>query len=256
MKAHKTSIIHKKAKIADSVEIGPYSIIKEHVQIGEGTKIGSHCLIEDFTTIGTNNTIFTGAVIGSIAQDLKFKGEKNFVVIGNNNIIREYVTINRATNLNSKTIVGNNILIMAYSHVAHDCVIRDGAILANAATLAGYVTVEEKAILGGLVGVHQFITIGKHSIIGGCSKVTQDVPPFCMLDGHPARFYGINKIGLKRAGVPDSKTKALEKAARIFFKTGVIRSKAVQEIKKSYGDDKFVKQFLDFIQKSKRGICR
>src|SRR3989338_1299548 len=160
MKIHPTAIVDKKAELADGVEVGPYCLIGPDVKVGSGTVIGAHAVIDGYTTIGKNNRIFTGAVIGSITQDLKYKGEKSYVRIGDNNIIREYVTVNMGTAKNSSTVVGNNVLLMAYSHVAHDCIIKDGAIIANCGTFAGYVTVEEKAVIGGLTGIHQFVRVG------------------------------------------------------------------------------------------------
>lgn len=159
MRIHKTAIIDKKAKLADDVEIGPYSVIGPNVNIGSGTRVGSHCVIEEYTTIGKNCRVFPGAVIGSIPQDLKFDGERTYVKIGDNNTIRECVTINRSTVRDSATEIGNNNLIMAYTHIAHECKIGNNVIMANAATLAGHVTIEDKVILGGMVGVHQFVHI-------------------------------------------------------------------------------------------------
>ncbi|HRZ67775.1 MAG TPA: acyl-ACP--UDP-N-acetylglucosamine O-acyltransferase, partial [Candidatus Omnitrophota bacterium] len=196
MKIHPTAIVDKKAELAGSVEVGPYAFIGPDVKIGDGTVVGAHAVIDGYTSIGRNNRIFTGAVIGSITQDLKFKGERSFVKIGDGNIIREYVTVNMGTDRDSSTVVGNNVLLMAYSHVAHDCIVKDGAILANCVALAGYVTIEEKAVIGGLSGVHQFVRIGRLAIIGGCSKATQDVVPFSNCDGHPLKIYGLNTVGL------------------------------------------------------------
>ena len=177
MLIHPTAIISPKAKLADQVSVGPYTIISDQVTIGAGTAIGAHCVIEGNTTIGKNCEIFTGSVIGSRPQDLKFKNEKVFLEIGNNNIIREYCTLNPATKEGAKTIVGNDNLLMAYSHVAHDCRVANGCVLANNSTLAGHVSIEDKAVIGGLVAIHQFVRIGMLAIIGGCSKVVQDIPP-------------------------------------------------------------------------------
>lgn len=256
MKIHPAAIVDKKAELADEVEVGPYSFIGPGVKIGGGTVIGAHAVIDGYTTIGKNNRIFTGAVIGSITQDLKFKGDRSYVRIGDNNIIREYVTINMGTDKESSTVVGNNVLLMAYCHVAHDCVIKDGAIIANCGTFAGYVTVEEKADIGGLTGVHQFVRIGKLAIIGGCSKVTQDVAPYSMSDGHPLKVYGLNTVGLERAKVPQESKNALKKAFKILFNSGLTVSHALGEIKSEVPKCPEVDYLIGFVAASERGISR
>ncbi|OGX32989.1 MAG: acyl-[acyl-carrier-protein]--UDP-N-acetylglucosamine O-acyltransferase [Omnitrophica WOR_2 bacterium RIFCSPLOWO2_12_FULL_51_24] len=256
MKIHPTAIVDKKAELADGVEVGPYCLIGPDVKVGSGTVIGAHAVIDGHTTIGKNNRIFTGAVIGSITQDLKFKGERSYVKIGDNNIIREYVTINMGTDKESSTVIGNKVLLMAYCHVAHDCVIKDGAIIANCGTLAGYVTVEEKADIGGLTGVHQFVRIGKLAIIGGCSKVTQDVVPFSMSDGHPLKIYGLNAVGLERAKVPQESRNALKKAFKILFNSGLTVSHALDEIKSEVRKCPEVDYLVEFTAASERGISR
>lgn len=256
MKIHPTAIVNKKAELADTVEVGPYCLIGPNVKIGVGTVIGAHAVIDGYTTIGRDNRIFTGAVIGSITQDLKFKGEKSYVKIGDNNIIREYVTINSGTDKESSTVIGNKVLLMAYSHVAHDCVIKDGAIIANCGTFAGYVTVEEKADIGGLTGVHQFVRIGKLAIIGGCSKVTQDVVPYSMSDGHPLKIYGLNTVGLERANVPQESRAALKKAFKILFNSGLTVSHALGEMGSEVPKCPEVDYLIEFTAASERGISR
>lgn len=256
MKIHPTAIVDKKAQLADDVEVGPYCFIGPNVKIGSGTVIGVHAVIDGYTTIGKNNRIFTGAVIGSITQDLKFKGKKSYVKIGDNNIIREYVTINMGTETDSSTIIGNNVLLMAYSHIAHDCVIKDRAIIANAGTLAGYVTVEEKATIGGLTGIHQFVRIGKLAIIGGCSKVVQDVVPYSNCDGHPLKVYGLNTVGLERAGVSRESRTHLKKAFKILFNLGLSIPHALEKIKAEVPKNPEVEEVIKFITTSERGISR
>lgn len=256
MKIHPTAIVDKKAQLADDVEIGPYSFIGPNVNIGSGTLIGMHAVIAGYTTIGKNNRIFTGAVIGSITQDLKYKGEKSYVAIGDDNIIREYVTINMGTNAGASTIVGNKVLLMAYSHVAHDCVVKDGAIIANATGLAGYVTIEEKAVIGGLCGVVQFVHIGKLAIIGACSKVVQDVAPYSSGDGHPLKIYGLNTVGLERAGIPHESRAFLKKAFKILFNSGLTVSNALKKIKSDISPCPEVNCLIEFVSKSERGISR
>lgn len=256
MKIHPTAIVDKKAGLADGVEVGPYSFIGPDVKIAAGTVIGCHAVIDGHTTIGKNNRIFTGAVIGSITQDLKFKGDRSYVKIGDNNIIREYVTVNMGTDKDTATTIGNNVLLMAYSHVAHDCVVKDGAILANCVALAGYVTIEEKAIIGGLSGVHQFVRIGKLAIIGGCSKATQDVVPYSNCDGHPLKVYGLNTIGLDRAKVPQQSKANLKKAFKILFNEGLTVSHALEKIKKEVPRCPEVDEVVKFVNASERGISR
>jgi UDP-N-acetylglucosamine acyltransferase len=256
MKIHPKAIVHPKAKVADDVQIGPYSLIGPEVKISSGTTIGPHCVIEGRTSIGKNCRIFTGAVVGSPPQDLKYKGEVSFLEIGDDNIIREYTTINLGTKKNSKTIIGNGNLLMAYSHIAHDCLVGNDNIIANAGTLAGYVTIEDKAVVGGLVAIHQFVRVGFCSIIGGCSKVVQDILPFSMCDGHPARVRGLNAIGLKRAGFSPTTRRQLRKAFKILFKSKLSISHALEEIDKEVDKNQQITYLVNFIKNSKRGIAR
>jgi len=201
MNIHSTAIVSQKADIAEDVSVGPYSIIDDYVTIGKGTKIGSHCVITGHTTIGQDCEIFTGSILGSKPQDMKFKGEKTYLQIGSHNTIREYCFFNPGTGDGGKTIIGSHNLFMAFAHVAHDCIIGDHCIIANNGTLAGHVTMEDYAMISGLVAVHQFVRLGKLSITGGVSKVVQDIPPFSTCDGHPARIFSLNLVGLKRHGI-------------------------------------------------------
>ena len=253
---HPTASVHSKAKIDKGVIVGPYSIIGEKVKIGEDTVIGSSCVIDGKTKVGKRCRIFTGAIIGSEPQDLKYQGEKTQAIIGDDNIIREYVTINLGTIDKGKTVVGNKNLFMAYSHIAHDCVVGNGIVIANGGTLAGHVSVEDKAIIGGMVGIHQFSKVGKMAIIGGCSKVIQDIPPFSIVDGHPAKVYGINSIGLKRANVSFKSVKNLKSAFKFLFKMNLSTSSALKKIKDNITADPYVLYLIKFIRKSKRGVCK
>jgi len=252
---HPTAIISKKAKIASDVEIGPYTVVEDNVEIGSGTKIASFCTLTGYTVIGKNNQIFSNAVIGSIPQDLKYKGEKSRLIIGEGNRIREFVTINLGTSESGRTVIGNNNLIMAYAHIAHDCIINNDAIVANAGTLAGHVLVEDNAIIGGLTGVHQFVKIGKFAIIGGCSKVVQDIPPYSTSDGRPVRVRGVNIEGLKRAGFDSEKRNILRKAFKILFFSNHPLSKAVKILKEEIENVPEINYLIEFVQNSKRGIC-
>jgi UDP-N-acetylglucosamine acyltransferase len=257
MNIHPTAIISPEATLADGVEVGPYSIIGPDCHIGKNTIIGPHVIIETHTDIGEGCRISQFASLGGAPQDLKFRGEKTRVVIGNYNTIREYVTINRATTADiGVTIIGDHNLLMAYCHVAHNCKLGDHIVMANAANLAGHIHVEDFAIIGGLSGVHQFTRIGAHCIIGGASAVTKDVPPFVMASGNFAKLYGLNMIGLKRRGFTDETLLALREAYRIVFRSSMLLSAAIQKVEQEVEDLPEIRQFLDFIRKSERGICR
>ena len=257
MEIHNSAIVSKKAKIDKDVVIGPYTAVADNVVIGAGTKIGAHCVIEGNTTIGKNCQLFTGAVIGSQPQDLKYKGERSFLNIGDGNIIREYCTFNPGTGDGGKTIVGSNNLFMAYSHVAHDCLVGSGCVIANNGTLAGHVTIEDKAVVGGIVAIHQFVRVGKLSIIGGCSKVVQDIPPFSTCDGHPTLVYGLNLIGLRRQNVSRESIKQLDQSFRLMFNSGMSIKHSIVEIKKQFPKPvEEVMYLLDFAQMSERGLSR
>lgn len=253
---HPSAIVEAGAELDSGVEIGPFSIIKKNVKIGANTCVGERVSIEGWTTIGENNRFFAGAVIGSMTQDKKFKGEKSFLRIGDGNNIREYVTINPGTGEGTETVIGNNNLLMAYSHVAHDCVLHNNITIANVGTLAGHVIVEDKVIVGGLSAVHQFVRIGTLAIIGGCSKVVQDIPPFMMLDGHPARAFGINSVGLDRAEYTKEDKALLKRAFKIIFKSSLSLKSSIKRIEEEIDQTPVVMTLLDFLKQSERGICK
>ncbi|MFA6379213.1 MAG: acyl-ACP--UDP-N-acetylglucosamine O-acyltransferase [Candidatus Omnitrophota bacterium] len=256
MSIHKTAIIHSSAKIAKDVTIGPYSVIGKGVTLSKGVKVASHCVVDGRTSIGSNTEIFSGAVVGSIPQDRKFKKEeKTYLEIGENNIIREFVTMNPGTGEGGKTKIGDDNLFMAYSHVAHDCLIGSHCTLANVGTLAGHVTLEDHVVIGGLTAIHQFVRLGKHSIVGGCSKVVQDIPPFSTCDGHPARVYGLNLVGLRRASFSSQTLRELKKAFKILFFSELTKPTAVEEIKKQITLSPEIEHLLHFVQTSQRGLC-
>jgi len=256
MQIHPQAIVSAKAKIGTGVSVGPFTIIGDNVNIGQDTKIGSHCVIEGNTTIGKSCQVFTGAVIGSQPQDLKFKGEKVFLEIGNNNIIREYCTLNPGTGEGAKTVVGDNNLLMAYSHVAHDCKVGSNCVLANNSTLAGHVTIEDKVVIGGISAVHQFVKVGMLSIIGGCSKVVQDIPPFSTCDGHPARVYGLNLIGLRRKGISNVSIKQLDQAFKLIFNSGLSVKNAVKKAEEELAKNEEISYLINFVKSSERGLSR
>ena len=252
---HPTAIVNKQAKLAEDVEIGPYSIVGENVSIGANTRIKERVSLED-TKLGKNCKIFSGAVIGSIPQDLKFKGEKSLVKIGDNNIIREYVTINRGTVAHGETTIGSDNLIMAYSHIAHDCLIGNGVIIANGGTLAGHINIEDKVVIGGLVAIHQFVRIGELSIIGGCSKVIKDIPPYALVDGHPTKIYGLNSVGLRRTNFSSDLIAQLKKAFKILFFSSLPLTEGLEKVGKEVALSPQVLHLIEFIKNSQRGIAK
>ncbi|APG26628.1 acyl-[acyl-carrier-protein]--UDP-N-acetylglucosamine O-acyltransferase [Syntrophotalea acetylenivorans] len=254
---HPTAIVHEGAQIAEDVEIGPYAIIGEHVKIGSGTTVGPHTVVEGWTEIGCDNRIFQFASIGAAPQDLKYRGEKALLKIGDRNTVREFATLHRGTaDGGGETVVGNDNLFMAYSHVAHDCILGNQVILANGATLAGHVEVDDFAILGGLCAVHQFTRIGSHVMISGGSMVTQDVPPFSIAQGDRAKTVGINQIGLKRRGFSDEAIRGIKQAYKLIFRSGLRTEEALEQIANEINDCPEVEKFAEFIRKSARGVAR
>ena len=254
---HKTAIIDAKAELDSGVEIGPYCIIGPQVKIAKNTKLASHVVIDGWTKIGEGCRIFQFASLGAIPQDLKYKGEESWVILGNNNTIREFVTIHRGTaQSGGKTIIGDNNLLMAYSHVAHDCKIGNQVILANTATLAGHIEIEDYAIVGGLVGIHQFLRLGCHCIIGGGSGVNQDIPPYMMANGQRAKLYGVNNIGLKRHNFSPEAVSNLKKAYHIIFRSGLTVKKSLDQVQAEIKNSPEVNHLISFIKNSERGITR
>lgn len=257
MNIHPTAIIEEGVEIGADTVIGPYVVIRKGVKIDSGTTIDAHSVIEGKTTIGKNNTIGIGVVIGNPPQDLKYKGEDTQVIIGNNNIIREYVTINRGTVERRKTSIGNNSMLMSYVHVAHDCVIGNEVILANCATLAGHITIEDQAIIGGITPIHQFVRVGRLAIVGGSSRVTKDIPPYCKASGNPLKMYGLNIVGLERRNYSEEDKHQLKNVYKIIFQSGLNTTQAIEKIQ---SDSQFtsqqVKQLLEFIKNSSLGICK
>ncbi|HEY3308155.1 MAG TPA: acyl-ACP--UDP-N-acetylglucosamine O-acyltransferase [Desulfuromonadaceae bacterium] len=256
---HPSAIIENSAQLATDVEIGPYAIIGKHVRIGKGTKIGPHAVIGDWTEIGENNHIFHQTSVGAPPQDLKYRNEECWTRIGNNNVVREFATIHRGTVTgHAETVVGSNNLFMAYSHVAHDCVIGNGIVMANVATLAGHVTVEDNVILGGLVAVHQFSTVGAYSMIGGGTLIGLDIPPYMIATQgkRDAKLRGLNLIGLKRRGFSDEAINNLKKAYKTLFMADLKLPDAITRIRLEITGSPEVDNLLAFIERSKRGICR
>lgn len=253
---HETAVVHPGARIGKDVEIGPYAVIGENVLIDDGTKIGAHVVIDGWTSIGKNCVIFPSASIGAEPQDLKFRGEKSYVFVGDNTKIREFATIHRATGEGEETRVGANCLLMAYTHVAHNCTVGNNVIMSNAATLAGHVIVEDRVVIGGLAGVHQFVKIGRNAMVGGASKVVQDVPPYVIVDGHPARVAGLNNVGMSRAGIAPEVRRNLKKAYKILYRSGLSLDQAIAVMEQELESCPEVEHFLRFLRNAERGICR
>ena len=251
---HPTAVVHPGARLGAGTVVGPYCVIGEHVVLGEECRLHSHVVIDGHTELGRGNQLFPFTSIGLQTQDLKWKGGLTRTRIGDNNTFRESVTVNSATGDGEITTVGSNNHILAYSHIAHNVTLGDHVIMSNVATLAGHVTVEDHAVVGGLAAVHQFCRIGRLSIIGGCSKVVQDVPPFMMADGNPARTRTVNKVGLERRGVGGETLAALKLAYRILFREGLNISNAVERIKSTVPDLPEVAHLISFIEKTERGI--
>jgi len=248
--------VHPESVIADNVVIEPFVTIDKDVQIGEGTHIGSNVTILPGTRIGKNCTIFPGSVIGAVPQDLKFRGEYSTVEIGNSTTIREFVTVNRGTSAKGKTVVGNNCLLMAYVHVAHDCVVGNNVILVNNTQLAGEVVVDDYAILAGMVAVHQFVHVGSHVMIAGGSLVRKDVPPFIKAGREPLAYVGINSIGLRRRNFTNEKIREVQDIYRYIYQKGLNTSQAVEIIEAEMPASPERDEILLFIKDSKRGIIR
>jgi UDP-N-acetylglucosamine acyltransferase len=251
---HSTAIIHPDAQIADDVEIGPYTIIGARTVIHAGTKIASHAVIES-AEIGENCTIFSHAAVGTAPQDLKYRNEPTRLVLGPRCMIREFVTLNRGTTASGTTAIGADCLFMAYTHVAHDCVIGNSVIMANAATLGGHVVIGDNAFLGGGSMVHQFCRIGRLAMLGGGSMVSQDILPFVQTQGDRAHLVGLNVVGLRRRGYTAETIEDIKGVYRILFMTGLPMEEALDQIEASCAGPE-VREMIDFIHISKRGICR
>lgn len=257
VKIDPTALVHPTAELDSGVRIGPFSVIGEDVRIGKNTAIDSHVVIDKWTAIGANCSIFQFVSIGAAPQDVGYKGEKTEVIIGDNNIIREFVTIHRATTKGSKkTVCGSNNLLMNYVHIAHDCSLGDNIIMANSATLAGHVSIDDHAIIGGLVAIHQHVRIGAYCIIGGASAVSKDIPPYVMAVGNRATLYGLNKVGLKRKGFTNDELEEIKKCYQIIFRSALSLSDASEALMRELPGSKHAKRFFEFIKNSKRGMAR
>ena len=255
-KIHNFAVVHPNAKIGKNVEIGPFTVIGENVEIDEGTIVGPSVVITGWTKIGKDCHIFQGASIGEEPQDLKFAGEKSYTVIGNRTKIHEFCTIHRATGEGEVTKIGDDCLLMAYVHVAHNCILGNNVIMANAAMVAGHVVVEDRAIIGGKAGVHQFVRVGKQSMISGMSRNIHDVVPYTIVDGFPARACGLNSVGIARAGIAPANRRQIKLAYRLLYRSGLRLKDAISAIEQEVESCPEVELTLQFLRTVDRGICR
>lgn len=254
---HSTAVVTPGAELDSGVQVGPYAVIGPHVRIGKDTCVGPHSVVEGRTTIGCDNRIFQFASVGAVPQDMKYRGEDSALTIGDRNTIREFATLNIGTRGGGmETRIGNDNLFMVYSHVGHDCRIGNHVILANCATLAGHVTLEDYVGVGGLAAIHQFTRIGESAYLGGGAMVANDVPPYCLAQGDRARLFGLNRVGLERRGFGEAQKRALKQAYRTFFFEGLSLKDAVERIRREQADFPEAVHLADFIAASQRGICR
>lgn len=251
---HPTAIIGKQAELGQDNQIGPHAIIEDGVQMGSGNKILANAYVCSGTTLGDGNEIHMGAIVGHAPQDLAYKGAKTFTKIGNQNVIREYVTIHRGTKEGSATIIGNHNFIMANAHIAHNCVLGNRIIMVNMASLTGHCIVEDMAFLSGMTGFHQFTRIGTLAMVSALSAINKDIPPYMICGGRPGVIQGINVVGLRRAGISQAIRTEIKEAYRLLYRSGLNVEQALKEIEKNF-KSKEVAHLVDFIQKSERGIC-
>ncbi|HEY9819746.1 MAG TPA: acyl-ACP--UDP-N-acetylglucosamine O-acyltransferase [Candidatus Sericytochromatia bacterium] len=254
---HPTAVIHPGAELHPTVKIGAYAVIGANVKVGPETIIGAHVVLEGLTEIGARNQIFTGAVIGSEPQDLKYDGAPTWVRIGDDNRIREYVTINRATGAGEATVIGNGNLLMAYVHVAHNCAIADSVVISNNLAMAGHVHIESKAVIGGAVGIHQFVHIGRLAMVGGMSRIDRDVPPYMLVEGNPSRVRSLNLVGLKRAGMTATELGVLKKVFKTLYRSGSTLNEALEHLELLPDNEhlQHLRRFLQLSQmESRRGL--
>jgi UDP-N-acetylglucosamine acyltransferase len=253
---HPLAVVDSGAELGADVIIGPFCNVGPNVRLGDRVKLRSHVNVEGHTTLGAGCEVWPFANVGGKTQDLKYKGGAPRLVVGENTVIRECATLNCATYDGGETRIGSKCLIMAYSHVAHDCIVGDRVIMANNATLAGHILIEDDVILGGLAAVHQFVRIGRMSILGGFTKAVKDVPPYMMADGNPLQVFGPNKVGLERHGVSEETQQALKNAYKIVYRSDLTVEKALERIEAELPPAPEIKHFVEFIRKSERGIAK
>lgn len=253
-RVHPTAIVDADAELGEGVTVGPWVLIGPGVRVGDGTEVGPRVLIERDTIVGEDCRLANGAVLGTDPQDLKYKGERSTLEIGDRTVVREFTTLNRGTAASGRTVVGTDCLLMAYTHVAHDCVIGNHVVLANSVNMAGHVLIEDWAIVGGVTPIHQFVRIGAHAFVGGGSRVPQDVPPYCRAAGNPPRLYGLNGVGLERRGLSEEVRRALKHAYRILFQGPENLSAALDRAEREVAGIPEVKHLIQFVRSSERGV--
>lgn len=251
---HPTAIVSSKASLGSNVRVGPFAIVGDNCEVGDGCVIETRATLERNVRLAPNVVVGNGSVVGGDPQDLKFKGEETWVEIGEGTRLREYLTINRGTAHSFKTTVGKGCFLMSYVHLAHDCHVGDGVIISNGTQLAGHVTIEDRVIISGLVAVHQFVKIGRHAFVGGCSRVAKDVPPFLKAVGNPVKLYGLNSVGLQRSGFSDETIRELKRAYRLFFRSELNVSQAMERARSELQQMPEVDHFLRFLEDSQRGV--
>lgn len=251
---HETAIVDAEAELGQGVVVGPWAMIGPRVQVGDGTEVGPRVLIEKDTVVGEDCRLANGAVLGTDPQDLKYRGERSTLQVGDRTVVREFATLNRGTSASGRTVVGTDCLIMAYAHVAHDCELGNHVVLANSVNMAGHVLIEDWAIVGGLTPIHQFVRIGAHAFIGGGSRIPQDVPPYCRVAGNPPKLYGLNSVGLERRGLSEETRRALKQAYRILFQGDENLSHAVRRVEAEVAGIPEVRHLIEFIRSSERGV--
>lgn len=256
VKIHPTAIVDAGAQIGDGCEIGPYCIVGAGVELGPNCWLQHHVTVMGVSRIGRENRFYAYTSIGQQTQDLKYAGEPTYLEVGDQNTFREFVTVNRGTAPGAATRVGSGGNFLAYSHIAHDCVVGDRVIFSNNGTIAGHVEVGDYVVLGGLTAVHQFCRIGAHAITGGCSKIVQDVPPYMIADGNPAEVRGLNKVGLERHGFGMDSQRALKEAYRILYRSDLNQQQALERLGKELGEEEAVRPLLEFLKGSRRGVMR
>lgn len=252
---HPTAIIDPQAELDSTVEVAPYVVISGRVKVGANTSIGSHVTLSGPMEIGCENQIFPGAALGLAPQDLKYKGAESFVIIGDRNVIREYVTINRGTGEGEKTIIGNDNLLMAYVHVAHNCILGDRIVIANSVALAGHVEIESKAVIGGMLGIHQFVKVGRMAMLGGMSRIDRDVPPYMLVEGNPSHVRSLNLVAFKRNNFSTETVAVMKKAYKILYRSGLTINKALEELE-IFRDVAEINHLVNFIKSSIDGEGR
>lgn len=252
---HPTALISPRATLGERVDVGPFAIVGDGCEVGDDCQLHARATLEQDVKLGKGVKVGIGSVLGGPPQDLKYAGEQTTVEIGEGTVIREYVTVNRGTSQSFKTTVGTRCLLMSYVHLAHDCHLGNGVILGNAVQLAGHVIIEDRATLSGLSGVHQFVRIGRHAFIGGCTRVSKDVPPFLKAVGNPVHLYGLNSVGLQRSGFSEEVVRELKRAYRLFFRSDLNVSQAMQRAETELEMYPEVKELIRFVEGSGRGVA-